>query len=130
MKKVDIKTIMIVHSDNDFTSAWNWLGNVVLESMNNITPHGEEMLEDSNDIERFVKKLIPIAIEFAQYKTDKYKPFPRYRNINENELISLTKYFDDIKFKYNFDKLNDDDYIFAGSESLIIDFQNNESYTW
>jgi hypothetical protein len=37
------------------------------------------------------------------------------------------KYFENIKFKYNFDE-TDHDWVFGGSETLIIDLEKKESY--
>ena len=66
MKKEDIKRIMIVHNDNDFVRTFDWIGKVLLETLINKNICAEEMLEDSEDIEKFVYDLLPVAIEFAE----------------------------------------------------------------
>jgi hypothetical protein len=33
MDKSDIKRLMIVHNDNDFIRAWDWLGKVTLSTL-------------------------------------------------------------------------------------------------
>jgi|JI6StandDraft_1071083.scaffolds.fasta_scaffold250179_1 hypothetical protein len=128
MKRDEIKNIMIVHNDNDFVRVWDWIGNVTLTTIikdTNIC--GCKVLEDSDDIEKFIHSLLPTAIEFIQAREDKYADFVRYENIDKEEVIRLTDYFKDVKFKYNFTE-TDDDFIFGGSETLIIDLEKNESY--
>lgn len=128
MRKEEIKRIMIVYSDNDFVRVWDWIGKVTLTTIiedTNIC--GSKVLEDSDDIEKFIHSLLPTAIEFIQAREDKYTDFLRYENIDKEEVIRLTDYFKDIKFKYNFSE-TDDDWIFGGSETLIIDLEKNESY--
>ncbi len=128
MNKKDIKKIMIVHNDNHFVCVWEWIGLLTLSTIKNKNACGMDMLEESVDIERFIKSLVPTAIEFAQYRIDKFASFPRYRNIEENELKTLTEYLiKQIRFKYNFDE-TDSDWVFGGSETLIIDLENNTSY--
>jgi len=126
MKKDDIKTIMIVHNDNDFVRVWNWIGKILLSTLIDKNICNEEMLEDSEDIEKFVLSLLPIAIEFAQYKVGKYEKYNRYRDISDDELNYLVSEFKKVKFKYNFDK-NDSDFKFGGSETLIIDLVEHTS---
>lgn len=126
MKREDIKTIMVVYSDNDFVRVWDWIGKVVLMTINgDVNVCGGKILEESDDIEKFIKSLLPSAIEFMQYKEDKYSDYCRYRDIDKDEVITLSDYFKNIKFKYNFD---DSDYGFGGSETLIIDIEKNNSY--
>ena len=127
MRKEEIKKIMIVHSDNDFVCAWDWIGKVTLLTLKEKNYCFEDMLEESEDIEKFIHSILPTAIEFAQYRTEKYEDYSRYRDIEESELNRLTSEFKNIIFKYNFDEL-DDDYVFGGSEILIIDLEKNESY--
>ena len=117
MKREEIKKIMIVYNDNDFIRVFDWIGKVVLMTIKNKTNIcGEEILKESDNIEKFVKSLLPSAITFLQYREDRYDNYCRY-----------VKYFENIKFKYNFDE-TDDDWIFGGSETLIIDVDKNESY--
>lgn len=128
MKREDIKRIMIVYHDNDFIRVWDWIGNVTLNTIikdTNIC--GGKILEDSDDIEKFIHSLLPTAIEFIQSKEDKYADFVRYENINKEEVIRLTNSFKDVKFKYNFLE-TEDAWIFGGSEILIIDLEKNQSY--
>lgn len=128
MRKIEIKKIMIVYSDNDFVSVWDWIGKILLETITTKNACCEEMLEDSEDIEKFVLSLLPTAIEFAQYRSCKYETYVRYRDIDKTELNYLVEYFiKDVKFKYNFDE-TDNDYVFGGSETLIIDLEKKESY--
>ena len=127
MRKEEIKKIMIVHNDNDFIRIWDWIGKITLLTLKTKNLCFEEMLEESEDIEKFVHSLLPTAIEFTQYRVAKYEDYSRYRDIEESELNRLTSEFKNIKFKYNFDE-SDDDYVFGGSEMLIIDLEKNESY--
>jgi hypothetical protein len=127
MRKQEIKKIMVVHNDNDFVCVWEWIGNITLITLKTKNACGEEMLEESEDIEKFIHSLLPTAIEFTQYKISKYEDYSRYRNIEEIELNRLVSYFKNIRFKYNFDE-SDDDWVLGGSETLIIDLEKNESY--
>ena len=127
MRKEEIKKIMIVHNDNDFIRIWDWIGKITLLTLKTKNLCCEEMLEESEDIEKFVHSLLPTAIEFTQYRVAKYEDYSRYRDIEESELNRLTSEFKNIRFKYNFDE-SDDDYVFGGSEMLIIDLEQNESY--
>jgi len=127
MRKIDIKNIMIVHSDNDFVRVWDWIGKVTLMTITNKNICGCEVLEDSEDIEKFIHSLLPTAIEFIQYKENKYSEFPRYENIDKSEVNRLTESFSKIKFIYNFDHTNEH-YICGGSETLIINLEKKESY--
>jgi len=128
MRKDEIKKIMVVHNDNDFVRVWDWVGKITLLTLKTKNVCYEEMLEESEDIEKFIHSLLPTAIEFAQYKTAKYEDYSRYRLIEESELNRLASEFKNIRFKYNFDE-TDDDWVFGGSETLIIDLEQNESYT-
>lgn len=127
MRKEEIKKIMIVHNNNDFIRIWDWIGKITLLTLKTKNLCFEEMLEESEDIEKFVHSLLPTAIEFTQYRVAKYEDYSRYRDIEESELNRLTSEFKNIRFKYNFDE-SDDDYVFGGSEMLIIDLEKNESY--
>ncbi len=118
---------MVVHNDNDFVRVWDWVGKISLLTLKTKNNCYEEMLEESEDIEKFIHSLLPTAIEFVQYKAAKYEEYSRYRDIDENELKILTSEFKNIKFKYNFDE-SDSDWLFGGSETLIIDLEQNESY--
>jgi hypothetical protein len=62
MRKEEIKNILIIHSDNDFVRVWNCIVNVTLFTLKNKNICDEEMLEDSEDIEKFVRSLLPTAI--------------------------------------------------------------------
>lgn len=128
MKREDIKNIMIIHSDNDFNRTWDWIGKVVLMTItNDVNICDDKVLEDSDDIEKFVYSLLPSGIEFLQYRTDKYADYCRYKDVSKEEINKLIEYFSQIKFKYNFTE-NDCDWISGGSETLIIDIENNKSY--
>lgn len=125
MKKDEIKRIMIIHNDNDFVRVWDWIGKVSLMTILNDNICGCRVLEDSEDIEKFIHSLLPTAIEFLQYKEDKYAKYCRYRDISKEDIDFYVKCFEKIKFKYNFDEIN---YDFGVSEALIIDLEKNESY--
>jgi hypothetical protein len=128
MRKEEIKRIMIAHHDNDFIRVWDWIGKVLLMTLIDENTCGEKMLEYSEDIESFIHSLLPTAIEFTQYRTDKYGDNPsRYRDIDKEEVDRLSDYFKNVKFKYNFTE-TDGDWVFGGSETLIIDLEKNESY--
>jgi hypothetical protein len=127
MIKEDIKKIMIVHNDNDFVRVWDWIGKVSLMTILNDNICGCKVLEDSEDIEKFIHSLLPTAIEFLQYREDKYSEFVRYRDISKEKLDNLTNYFKDVRFIYNFEE-TDTNWIDGGSETLIIDLEKKESY--
>ena len=127
MNKTEIKKIMITNIDNDFVRVWDWIGNVLLFTLTHKNICNEEMLEDSEDIEDFVFSLLPSAIEFTQYKACRYEDYVRYENVSKEEVSRLSEYFKNIKFKYNFNE-TDSDWIFGGSETLIIDLEKKESY--
>jgi hypothetical protein len=127
MRKEEIKKIMIIHNDNDFVRVWDWIGKVALMTIPNDNICGCRVLEDSEDIEKFILSLLPTAIEFLQYREDKYADYCRYEDIDKDEVNRLSNYFKNVKFKYNFDE-TDNDFIFGGSETLIIDLEKNESY--
>ncbi len=125
MRKGEIKKIMVSFGDNDFITVWDWIGNVTLMTIGNQNITGNEMLDSSEDIENFIISLIPTGIEFAQYRAG--SEF-RYRDIDKDELIRLTDYLKPVRFKYNFDELTNEDWLYDGSETLIIDLENNKSY--
>lgn len=127
MRKEEIKRIMIIHNDNDFVRVWDWIGKVALMTITNDNICGCKVLEDSEDFEKFIHSLLPTAIEFLQYREDKYADYCRYEDVDKEEVIRLSKYFENVKFKYNFDE-TDNDFIFGGSETLIIDLEKNESF--
>lgn len=128
MKRDEIKRIMVVYNDNHFVRVWHWIGSVTLTTIKNDTNIcGCKILEDSEDIEKFIHSLLPTAIEFIQAREDKYADFVRYDNIDKEEILRLSHYFKNIKFKYNFEE-TDGDWAFGGSETLIIDLEKNESY--
>ena len=126
MKKEEIKNIMVIFSDNDFIRVFDWIGKVSLMTIKNNNICDCMVLEESVDIENFIKSLIPTGIEFLQYREDKYADCCRYRNVTK-EVVDRLKYgFNDICFIYNFDEnFNGED---CDCESLIIDLYNNESY--
>ncbi len=126
MRKEDIKNIMVVHNDNDFVRVWDWIGKVSLMTILNDNLCGCKVLEDSKDIEKFIHSLLPTAIEFLQYREDRYVEYPRYRDISKEEVNRLTNYFENIRFVYNFD--DDFNGEWGGSETLIIDLEKKESY--
>ncbi len=128
MKREEIKNIMIVHHDNDFVRVWDWIGKVVLMTLfNDVNICGCKILEDSEDIEKFIHSLLPSAIEFIQEREDRYANYVRYNDISKEEVIRLTNEFKNIKIKYNFNE-QDDDWLIGGSETLIIDLEKLESY--
>jgi len=124
MKKSDIKRIMICFGDNDFIRVWDWIGVITLHTLNTPNICSDNLLDDTEDVENFILSLIPTGIEFIQYRTGTGR---RYRDINEIELDRLVQYLKGVRFKYNFDD-SDDDFDYGGSESLIIDLENNKSY--
>jgi hypothetical protein len=123
MLKKDIKNIMVCHYDNDFVRVFDWIGKVTLTTLLETNICGEEMLETSDDIEAFIHSLLPTAIEFTQYKCGRNR-----QTLEEDTLTYLSSYFKKMRFKYNFDYETDDEYISGGSELLIIDLQNKQSY--
>jgi len=128
MRREAIKKIMIVHHDNDFVRTWDWIGKVVLMTIiNDENLCGDKVLEDSEDIEKLVHSLLPAGIEFLNYRTDKYADYCRYEDISKEEVARLVECFSTIKFKYNFSE-TDGDWVFGGSETLIIDIENNKSF--
>jgi len=128
MRREEIKKIMVVHNDNDSIKAFDWIGKVVLMTINLETNMcGGEILEESDDIEKFIHSLLPSAIEFIQYREDKYADYCRYRDVSRDEVLRLTNCFEKIRFKFNFDD-SDDDWLFGGDETLIIDVEGNRSY--
>ena len=114
---------MVCHYDNDFVRVFDWIGKVTLTTLLKQNICGEEMLETSDDIEAFIHSLLPTAIEFAQYKCGRNR-----QTLEEGKLTWLSSYFKDMRFKYNFDYETDDEYISGGSELLIIDLENKQSY--
>jgi hypothetical protein len=131
MDKSDIKRLMIVHNDNDFIRAWDWLGKVTLSTLVETNYCGESLLNNSRDIETFIKSLIPTAIEFASYRCEDSnslaRGFKRYRDISPMELDSLIPHLSKAKFYFNFEDSHLD-YEFGGAETLIIDLENKTSY--
>lgn len=122
MKKEDIKNIMFCYFDNDFVRVFDWIGKVTLMTLLEQNICCEKMLKTSNDIELFIYGLLPVAIEFVQYKCGNYS------NDNLANINYLVSEFTERGFKYNFDYLTDEDYIFGGSELLIIDLEKKISY--
>lgn len=112
MKKSEIKTIHILFGDNDFIRAFDWIGRITLYTLirNNIC--GEQMLEDSETIEKFVKSLIPTALQFVQYNCGKY---------DDEEVEESIDYFKSIKFYYNDPAKS----LLTDMDTLFIDLENN-----
>lgn len=124
MKTTEIKKICVVHNDSDFIRAWDWIGEITLKTIKdeeNIC--GGKVLEDSEDIENFIKSLLPTAIEFINYREDKYSQYNRYRDIDKEEVKRLSDLCSNVRFKYNYDE-SDYDLNFTG-EILIIDLEKN-----
>jgi hypothetical protein len=131
MKKENIKNIMVVFCDNDFVRVFDWIGKVTLNTITSNNICDCAVLEESTDIENFIKSLLPTAIEFIQYRQDKYAEFCRYKDITKDEITNLVNYFNDIEFVYNFseDPIYGHSYYIEGeSEILIIDLVNHKSY--
>jgi hypothetical protein len=126
MKTSDIKRIMIVHNDNDFIRVWEWIGKTVIDALAEGNYCGESVLSNSEDIEKFIALLIPIGIEFFQYRVG--VEGKRYREINESELTHLNEHLSRFRIKYNFD-YSDGDWESGGAETLIIDVESKQSYT-
>ena len=128
MRKQEIKKIMVVFGDNDFIRVWDWIGSVTLTTIKNDTNIcGSKILEDTEDIEKFIYSLLPTAIEFIQAREDKYGNNKMYNDIDKEEVLRLAEYFKNVEFNYNFDE-KEYDWILGGSETLIIDLEKNESY--
>ena len=127
MKTSEIKNIMIIFSDNDFVRVFDWIGKITLSTIKNKNICDEYMLEESEDIEKFIYSLLPTAIEFTQYKVGKYERYCRYNDIKKEDVKWLSDEFNNIDFVYNF-KETDDVYGLGGCETLIIDLEKNESY--
>lgn len=126
MKKTEIKNIMIIFADNDFVSVFDWIGKVALNTITNNNICDRAVLEDATDIENFIKSLLPTAIEFLQYRTDKYAKFCRYENITNAKLVDLVNSFiSNIEFVYNSDDIA---FYINECETLIIDLELNTSY--
>lgn len=119
---------MVVFGDNDFIRVWDWIGSVTLTTIKNDTNVcGSKILEDTEDIEKFIYSLLPTAIEFIQAREDKYGNNKMYNDIDKEEVLRLVEYFKNVQFNYNFDE-KEYDWILGGSETLIIDLEKNESY--
>jgi hypothetical protein len=92
---------------------------------------GSPLLNNSKDIETFIKSLIPTAIEFAAYRCEDSdslaRGFKRYRDISPMELDSLIPHLSKAKFYFNFE-YSHPDYEFGSAETLIIDLENKTSY--
>lgn len=96
MKTSEIKNIVLVYNDSDYVRVWHWIANVLLFTVKNKNLCDENMLVNSDDIIRFVKSLIPTALEFAQYRTDEYKLGCNTSDIDyiANRLMKYTEQFD------------------------------------
>lgn len=114
---------MVVHYDNDFVRVWDWIGKVMLHTLTEKNICFEEMLETKTDIEDLFYSLLPIGIEFAQYRAGLDQ-----RPLDKSYLDQLIREFHkSIRFKYNFTQY-DSDWEMGGSETLIIDLEKNQSY--
>lgn len=127
MRKEEIKNILIIHADNDFVRVWDWIGKVALMTIPNTNICGCNVLEDSEDIEKFIHSLIPTGIEFLQYREDKYADFCRYEDVSKEHVKWLSDEFSYISFHYNV-KETDEEWKLGGCETLFIDLENNKSY--
>lgn len=114
---------MVIHHDNDFVRVWDWIGKVILQTLNEKNICFEDMLETSDAIEDLFYSLIPIGIEFTQYRCGENQ-----RPLEKSHLDYLTREFiKTINFKYNF-TMFDQDWEMGGSETLIIDLEKNTTY--
>ena len=124
MKRDEIKSIQICFYDTDFIRTFYWIGKILLFTiLEDTNVCGGKVLEDTVDIEDFVYSLLPTAIEFIQYKEDKYTEFVRYESISKDELERLVKDFSSLDFLYN--EIQEDDY---NGETVFIDIINKVSY--
>lgn len=115
MKNMD--KITVEFNDSDFIRVFDWIGKIALSSINKKNICDEKILEQKDDIENFIKKLLPLGIEFIQYNFDK---------ITKKELKRISEIFaKNIKFHYNCD---DSEFCFHKSEALIIDLKNKKYY--
>lgn len=116
MRKKEIRNIIIHYGDTDFVRVWDWIGRTLLNTLTQKNICNEEMLVMSYDIENFVWSLIPIGIQFAQYRADNRE------KIDTDEIDRLTQTFYSLRFEYNYDteqirELRET----SGSEVLLID---------
>lgn len=113
MRRDEIKRIIIHYGDNDFLQVFDWIGKVLLFTLENKNIVDEEILNNSNEIEQFVISLFPTAFNFV------------CKTARMNQAI-----IDDFKritFEYNFNYDNAD-YIWGSCESLIVDLETKDSY--
>jgi len=126
----EINKIVVIFSDNDFINTFHWIGKILLETINSKNITGCKVLETTEDIEKFVYSLLPTAIEFLQYRTDKYANlhpfFIRYRNIEKEELDKLVDF--KLKFIYNINDIELNEYS-GEHEILVVDLMKKESFT-
>ena len=123
MKREEIKTIKINFYDTDFVRVFDWIGKICLFTiLEDTNVCWGKLLEDTVDIEDFVHSLLPTAIEFIQYKEDKYSEFVRYEEISKDELTRLVKEFAPLEFLYN--EIDDS----SDGESVVIDILNKTAY--
>ena len=123
LKREEIKTIKINFYDTDFIRVFDWIGKILLFTiLEDTNVCCGKLLEDTIDIEDFVHSLLPTAIEFVQYKEDKYSEFVRYEEISKDELSRLVKEFTPLEFLYN--EIGDS----SDGESVVIDILNKTSY--
>ena len=123
VKREEIKTIKINFYDTDFIRVFDWIGKICLFTiLEDTNVCWGKLLEDTVDIEDFVHSLLPTAIEFIQYKEDKYSEFVRYEEISKDELVRLVKEFTPLEFVYN--DIDDS----SNGESVVIDILNKTSY--
>lgn len=123
MKREEMKTIQINFYDTDFIRVFDWIGKICLFTiLEDTNVCWGKLLEDTIDIEDFVHSLLPTAIEFIQYKEDKYSEFVSYEEILKDELTRLVKEFTPLEFVYN--EIDDS----SDGESVVIDILNKTSY--
>lgn len=120
----ELKTIKINFYDTDFIRAFDWIGKILLFTiLEDTNVCWGKLLEDTVDIEDFVHSLLPTAIEFIQYKEDKYTEFVRYEEISKDELTRIVKEFVPLEFVYN--EIGE-----GFGESIVIDILNKKSFVY
>lgn len=117
IKKEDIKRMMIAHHDVDFCCVYHWIGKVLLHTLTETNCRDEEMLPDSNSIEKFARSIIHAAVICTTT-----------RPITDDEICKTANYVrTQMSFTYNFTDDNED-YKYGGSETVIIDLNINHCY--
>lgn len=112
MKTKDIKEIMIVYSDNDYWRVWDWIGHMVISTLD------FGALDTSEKIEDFIRSLIPTAVKFIMLSDEE---------TSQADIDDDIEYCANVTFKYNFPP-DDPDWTFKNSDTVIIDLVNKISY--